>query len=436
MAASPDTADLGGTPLRTDRDFRLYLASRTVSVAGALVAAVAFPVLVYRLTGSPAWTSAVAAAGALPYLMFGLLAGAAADRFDRRALMVGADLLSAAALAGVPAAWALGVLTPGQVLGTAFAVQALYVVFDAANFGALPRLLGKDRLTAGYAAVYGATNLVELAVPPLVGLVVAAAAPAPLISVSALTALASAAMVRALARPLSEPRPAAGPAPGRRPAAPRALLADIRGGLSFLFGDAIVRTLTLAGTTHAAASGAWTAMLVPWADRTLGVAPAGDPRLAVLFGCWGAGAVAASRLVPWLSDRFRPARLALGALPASLLAGAGTALCTDWRAAAACAAAWGTAYSVVVVNAITYRQLVTPLHLQSRVNTTARMLSWGIGHPAGAALAGAVATLGAGPRAGLAAGLAVAALGVAAAWLSPLRAAARTGPDGDRPARA
>src|SRR5690606_17369621 len=175
------------------------------------------------------------------------------------------------------------------------------------------------------------------------------------------------------------------------------------------FGDAIVRTLTLAGTTHAAASGAWTAMLVPWADRTLGVAPAGDPRLAVLFGCWGAGAVAASRLVPRLSDRFGPARLALGALPASLLAGAGTVLCTDWRAAAACAAAWGTAYSVVVVNAITYRQLVTPLHLQSRVNTTARMLSWGIGHPAGAALAGAVAALGAGPRAGLAAGLAVAA---------------------------
>lgn len=48
---------------------------------------------------------------------------------------------------------------------------------------------------------------------------------------------------------------------------------------------------------------------------------------------------------------------------------------------------------LVVINAITHRQQVTPEPLQSRVNTTGRMLAWGAGAPAGAFIGGAVAEL-------------------------------------------
>ena len=82
-----------------ERDFRRYLAARVLSVTGAVVAAVTMPVLVYQLTGSAGWTSAVAAAEALPYLVFGLLAGALADRLDRRKMMVALDFT----VAGTPA---------------------------------------------------------------------------------------------------------------------------------------------------------------------------------------------------------------------------------------------------------------------------------------------------------------------------------------------
>ncbi|WP_226352362.1 MFS transporter [Pseudonocardia sp. ICBG601] len=67
-------------PAQESTDLRRYLTARVVAVAGSLVAAVALPVLVYRLTGSPAWTAAIATAEALPYLLFGLFAGALADR--------------------------------------------------------------------------------------------------------------------------------------------------------------------------------------------------------------------------------------------------------------------------------------------------------------------------------------------------------------------
>ena len=81
---------------------------------------------------------------------------------------------------------------------------------------------------------------------------------------------------------------------------------------------------------------------------------------------------------------------------------------------------WGAAYMGVVINAITYRQQVTPEPLMSRVNTTGRMLSFGLGSPIGSVLGGVVAQV-ADPWAGILAGAAVLAAGAAVAWLSPLR---------------
>ncbi|MEU6644655.1 MFS transporter [Saccharomonospora sp. NPDC046836] len=392
-------------------DFRRYLAARVVSVAGSLISVVALPVLVYQLTGSPGWTSAVAVAEALPYLLFGLIAGAIADRVRRRRLMIGLDLATGALLASIPLAWSLDMLTAGHVLLAGFAIQTLFVFFDAANFGALPTLVGKARLTSAYSTLYGATTIAEVAVPPLAGLAVAIIAPAPLIALNAVTAVASALLIRAIVRPLSTDTPET-----RRPVT---ILADIGAGLSFIWGNRVVRLLTLVGTTHAAAGGAWVAMLVPFADHTLGVAASGDARLAALFACWGIGGVLAARIVPRLGARLGQARLALTALPCSLLAAVATLLTTHWLAAVVAVTCWGTAHSVVVLNAVTYRQQVSPDHLQARVNTTGRMLAWGVGQPVGAAVAGAVAVAGAGARGGLAAGATLLAIGVAVAWLDP-----------------
>ncbi|WP_433273497.1 MFS transporter [Actinosynnema sp. CS-041913] len=397
------------------RDFSRYLTARLLSVAGSLVSVVALPVLVYQLTGSPGWTSAVAMAEALPYLVFGLLAGAVADRVDRRRLMVAMDVVVAGGLVTVPLAWWAGVLTAPHVVVVAFLAQTAFVFFDAANFGALPSLVGKAKLTAAYAKLFGRSTMVELVVPGAAGLLVATIAPADLLAVNVVTAAGSAMLIRAIRGALSTPRADA-----------TTLARDIGSGLRFLWRHPIIRTLTLVGATHSAAAGAWVAMLVPWADRVLGVAPSGDPRLAALFSSWGVGALLASRLLPRLTERWGGARLALAGLPLSLLCAGSALLSTHWAPACAAAIAWGTAHSTVVLNAITYRQRMCPPELQSRVNTTARMLSWGLGQPAGAALAGGAAVL-AGPRAGLAAGGAVLLVGVVLAWATPtLRRAART----------
>ncbi|MCG8922848.1 MFS transporter [Lentzea sp. CC55] len=395
----------------SERDFSRYLTARVLSVAGAVVSAVALPVLVYQLTGSAGWTSAVAAAEALPYLVFGLLAGALADRLDRRAMMVALDVGVAAVLLSVPLAWWAGVLSAPHVVVVAFATQTAFVFFDAANFGALPALVGKDRLTAAYSTLFGRTTLVELVVPGLTGLVVAVVAPAALLAVNALTAVGSALLLRSIVSSMASPRPVRGAGD---------LVADVREGLRFLWREPTIRTLTLVGATHSVASGAWVAVLVPFADRVLQVAPRGDARLAALFSCWGVGALIASRLVPELTARWGGARLALTALPLSLLGGVLVLASPHWLLVCVALVYWGAAHATVVLNGITYRQQVCPEELQSRVNTTARMLAWGVGQPVGAALAGAVSVATGDPRGGLAAGVLVLLSGVVLAWVTPV----------------
>ncbi|EID54076.1 MFS transporter [Saccharomonospora xinjiangensis] len=404
-------------------DFHRYLAARVVTVAGGLICVVVLPVLTYRLTGSAGWTSAVAAAEALPYLVFGLAAGAVADRIPRRAVLIAADLLAAALLASLAIAWWADVLTAAHVLAVGFAVQSLFVFADAAGFAALTTLVGRERLTDAYSTVFSATAITEIAVPPLVGLAVAVVAPAPLLALNALLAVASALLLRAVVRPLSVKRAGerSSHAPrqgGRVGTSAGAVVADVRAGLAFVARHPVVRVLTLTGATHAAAGGAWVALLVPFADHALGIAPSGDVRLAVLLTCWGVGGVLAGKVTPRLVTRFGHARLALAGLPCSLTFALATALSPHWIVAAVSVACWGLSHSVVVVGAVTYRALLSPDDMQARVNTTGRMLAWGVGHPAGAALAGAVAVTGAGVRGGLLAACALLAAGVVIAWSS------------------
>ncbi len=74
--------------LLRDRDFVLYLASRGLSVTGSMATYIALPVLVYRTSDDAGLTALVAALEAAPYLLFGLLAGALTDRWDRKRVMV------------------------------------------------------------------------------------------------------------------------------------------------------------------------------------------------------------------------------------------------------------------------------------------------------------------------------------------------------------
>jgi predicted MFS family arabinose efflux permease len=177
--------------------------------------------------------------------------------------------------------------------------------------------------------------------------------------------------------------------------------------------------MTAVGTAQSISGGAFVGQMVVWADRDLD-GREGDWRLGVLFSSWGVGVLVASLLMPRLVRRLGAARVTLLAMPASALLCVLTTVARDWVLGSIFMIIWGAAYMLVVINAITYRQQVTSEPLMSRVNTTGRMLSFGLGTPLGALLGGFVAQH-SGPRAGMLAGGAVLAVAVVFAWLSPLR---------------
>src|SRR5918998_2509220 len=96
-----------GGPLRRNRDFVLLQSGQLLSSLGSESTAIVYPLLVLFEDGTAAQAGLVSFARMLPFALFGLLAGAAADRFDRRAIMLAADAVRALAIGGLVAAIAL-----------------------------------------------------------------------------------------------------------------------------------------------------------------------------------------------------------------------------------------------------------------------------------------------------------------------------------------
>lgn len=409
MTATPEQSVL------RDPAFFRYLVARTLSGAGSIITLIVLPILVYRISGSASLTALVAACEAAPYFVFGLVAGALTDRWNRRTVMVTADVLGAGLVLTLPLAHWLAEVTVPHVLVVAFLGPTLGVFFDGAVFGAIPTLVGRARIAEANSIAWGAQSLNEILLPSAVGLSLVLLAPADLLLLDALTFAASAALVASITRPMHDATRE------HPPLTTTVLLTDIREGLAFLVSHPGVRTMTIVGTLQCLAGGGFVALMVVWIDRSLDVGTEGL-RFGLVYGAWAVGGLIAASALPRLLRRSSPERIALVALPFSAAAGLVVPLVPVWWAAALALAVWSVAYTVIVINSVSYRQVVTPEPLLGRVNTAGRMLSWGLGWTGGAVLAGVlVGALGTVATMEVLASFGVVA--VLVAWTSPLRRA-------------
>jgi MFS family permease len=406
--------------MRDDPDFRRYWWARTLSSVGSVVTLVALPVLIFRLTGSALLTAMTSAFEAAPYVAFGLLAGAIADRLDRRRVMVIADAVSTTLVVSVPVAYWLGVLTVQQVLAVAFLGPAIGVFFDGANFGAVPLLVGRDRIAQANAVLFGASTTAEMLVPSLVGVSLAVISPANLLLADALSFAVSATLLRRISHPLTDY------ARERLPFSRRALAADIAQGLRFLRDHPTVRLMTIVGTLQCLAGGGFVGLMVVWCDRVLRVGTSGW-RFGLVYGAWSVGGLAAAFTLPRLLRRVSPGAIVLGAVPCSAVLGVVTSCMTSWVLGAAGLLAWSGGFTLVTINTISYRQQVTPEPLLGRVSTAARMISWGLGWTGGAMISGVLCQF-IGVRPAMIVMTAMSGVAAVIAWLSPLRGGSRASP--------
>ena len=194
-----------GVPLRRNRDFMLLQAGQLLSNTGTQATSIAYPLLVLALTHSPAKAGLVAFARALPAAFLGLPAGVAADRWNRKHLMIAADVVRALAIAFLAATILLHHIAFWEIPIVAFVEGAGSALFSAAQAGAMRAVVPLRQLPAATGAKTGRDAAVLLAGPPLGGALFSLARAVPFV-VDALSYACSTVALLAMRTPFQQQR--------------------------------------------------------------------------------------------------------------------------------------------------------------------------------------------------------------------------------------
>lgn len=378
---------------------------------GSAVTTVVLPLVVYQATGSAAKTGLLFAVRVVPYLLVGLIAGPVADRGNRRVLIIGGNLAEGALVATLPLAHLLGVLTIGQVYLVSLLSATAFVFSDAAVFGAVPALVGAERLPAANGLLASMASGAEIVGPVLAGVLVVSIGPTGALWIDALSFFIAAAVQLTIRSTFRDPSSSVSPAISISGQAAKAF--------RFVRGNRTIATLLVVGFGNSLGFGVVLSLLVPYAVETLGLR-SDDGRIGLLYGALGVGSLFSGLL---FSRVFRADRVGV-ITPASLgLSSACIVVLTldsMWFPAAVLAVVFSFSITTTIMVGITYRQIVAPDELRSTVNVIGRMIAWG-GQPFGAAVGAAIAaTKGVPPAYAFAAGVMLtSALGAAVALQRP-----------------
>lgn len=371
--------------LWSNRDFRKYYVMNVMSYFGSGISVVALPFFIYERTSSPIFTSLTAASGSLPYLLFGLLAGAFADRGNRKAIMVGCDLFSAAALASVPVITVLtGQAEPWHLILISFLNAVAFVGFDAASHGALLQLVGRQNLLAANSLLISSDTVIRLAAPLLAGFFIAAWGAEWAVAVTAVCYFLSAIMICSIRQPLQAVRLRGEEEARNGPL--RKLGYEIREGMSYIWSEPMIRSLTLLGFGNSFVGGGVAGLIVVFAASKLGIAD-DAPQYGMLLTIGSIGALLASLSLPRLRIKLQPGLITIAGLAVSGVSLFSFSISGSLPLASVFYLLWSAASTLIIMNGITLRQQLTPDHLQGRVHAGSRMIAYG-GSPFGALLGG------------------------------------------------
>jgi len=157
------------TPLWRNRDFMLLQAGQLLSTFGSNLSSIAYPLLALAVTHSAQEAGYVGAAVFGPMLLFNLPAGVAADRYDRRVLMIASDAVGAASVGALAAAVILHHAPLWLILVVAFVDSTASIFFRAGNSGAFRAVVPQSQLADAASLSQARAATVRLAAPPAGG---------------------------------------------------------------------------------------------------------------------------------------------------------------------------------------------------------------------------------------------------------------------------
>ena len=247
-------------PARLGRSFRYLLAANSFDNAGDGIVIAAGPLLVASLTQDAFLVSLALFAETSPFLVFGLFGGVAADRFDRRRMVIIANLTRVALFTFVVAMIVTKVVTIWLVLVVLFAIGTAEVMADSASSTLMPSLV--DRADLGIANARTSASMLltnQLLFPPVGAFLFAIDRSVPF-ATNAVCVLAGAILISRVVTPVRETR-----------RGDSSLVGELREGIRWLVAHAPMRTLTLTILAFNVTYGAAWSVLVLYATQRLGM---------------------------------------------------------------------------------------------------------------------------------------------------------------------
>ncbi|MEU6851766.1 MFS transporter [Actinacidiphila alni] len=374
------------------------LVATGISVTGDGAFQVAAPLLAASLTRDPLAVSTVTAAFYLPWLIAGLPAGALADRWPRRRVMLTADAVRACLIGLLAVLVATGNAGMPVLVAVVLLTGIAGCFFDASSQAVIPFLAGRDKeVLATVNGRYWSIDTVgrSLLGPSSGSLVFAAGRSFPFVG-DAVSFVVSALCIGRLPR-----MPAAG---GRQP-----LRAAIREGLAHLRGAPVLRRLAATTALYNFAYNLAMATFVLYVTGPLNVA---DSEYGILLALGALGGIATGWRAALLTRNMSHCQTMTVATALQAVAWLGIATVHEPAAIAGFLALIGAASTLVSVAASSARAALTPDHLLGRVVSVFRI--FGIGAAGLGALTGGLTAQQTGLRAPLWAAVALLALSAAA----------------------
>lgn len=350
---------------RFGSDFWKFWTGETISTLGSSFTSFAFPLLIFTLTGSSLNLALTVVATVLPYLLFGLVIGAWADRVNRKRLMVVTDLARALVIASIPLASVVGLLSVWWIYAVAFLNSALTICFDAANFAAVPSLVRQEDLVTANGQVQAGYSTAKVGGPLLGGLLIIVVPLPMVLLIDAFSFLVSAGSLMLITTSFNI-------TPEERQA-PTSLRQDIAEGLRYVLKHPILSWITLLLLLVNFILPTASAQLVLFAKQWFA---ASDTQVGLLYAGGSLGTVFFSLMAGRFRKRWPLGTIALGTL---MMEGVFTTLTavTHWY--------WmllllwalrGGADVLFTITSYSLAQLAVPNQLLGRVITVIRVLTW------------------------------------------------------------
>jgi Na+/melibiose symporter-like transporter len=286
--------------LAARRDLRLVLLAGLISQTGDWILTVGMLYRVYAMTGSTIMSALAYAASFAPQILIGSVAGVFADRWDRKRMMVTANLLQAAGLLPL-----LTVHDAGRVwivFAVLFWEGTVQQFFIPAEQATVPRLVDRDQLLAANALSGQVTSVSRLAGAGLGGVIGAVGGIAAVTFADAASFATSAGLLSLMS------------ATGRISTAGRLgrLGEELRDGLRVAAGDRVLRGLLVFVLVTSAGQGVFGTLFAPFVERVL---HGSSTEYGLVMGAQAIGGILGGLVATMMSSRVSATRLAtLGAI--------------------------------------------------------------------------------------------------------------------------